>query len=81
MAEQRHVAFLVDYELVSDRCVVTTVVGPFPDDDAAYQYAEELDLDLMPEDRVPDWHVVSDQTCTHSPTEYIAQQAARRGTT
>lgn len=74
-------SFLVDFEMVSDQCVVTNIVGPFPGDDAAYQYAEELSMELTAGDRAPDWYIVSDQTCTHSPTEYIAQQAARRGTT
>lgn len=81
MSEQLAAAFLVDFQKVSDQCVVTTIVGPFPGDAAAERFADEVSMELTADDRAPDWYIVSDETCTHSPAEYIAQQAARRGTT
>lgn len=63
-------AYLVAVD-TSAREVVPIVVGPFPDSIAAGRFVEDQDLSASGDHRRrPDWHIVADEWCTHTPDEY-----------
>lgn len=69
-------AFLIEVSDDKDGVCYPSIIGPFPNDDAAREFAEKFRLgeDWGGEGGYHDYHVVSESTCT-APEKYAEDYA------
>jgi len=75
-------AYLVEVDDTKDGVMYPSVVGPFPDADAAAAFAEEFSMGTAAEAWQGGYsavHVISDEDCNYTPERYREAFAWRLG--
>lgn len=67
-------AYLIEVDDTEDGIVRPTVIGPFDDEEAAQQFADDMSLGLAAQGGQGGYsavHVISDDYCNYTPERYI----------